>query len=133
MKYNLISTHKGLELIVLHCELFAYFNLLVNNITDKKYQLVIAFTFVNMSKITFKYDLQMYDVRFIPRLEQWRITDSNRWPPACKAGALASWANPPLFIVPYKRVLHHIRSVELSFSSPAQSWTADLHIISVAL
>ena len=51
MKYNLISTHKGLELIVLHCELFAYFNLLVNNITDKKYQLVIAFTFVNMSKI----------------------------------------------------------------------------------
>ena len=26
---------------------------------------------------------------------RWRITDSNRWPPACKAGALASWANPP--------------------------------------
>ena len=26
---------------------------------------------------------------------EWRITDSNRWPPACKAGALASWANPP--------------------------------------
>ena len=25
----------------------------------------------------------------------WRITESNRWPPACKAGALASWANPP--------------------------------------
>ena len=24
----------------------------------------------------------------------WRITDSNRWPPACKAGALAIWANP---------------------------------------
>ena len=28
-------------------------------------------------------------------LREWRITDSNRWPPACKAGALASWANPP--------------------------------------
>ena len=28
---------------------------------------------------------------------EWRITDSNRWPPACKAGALASWANPPFF------------------------------------
>ena len=27
--------------------------------------------------------------------KMWRITDSNRWPPACKAGALASWANPP--------------------------------------
>ena len=48
----------------------------------------------------------------------WRITDSNRWPPACKAGALASWANPP--ILPF-------------LSSPRQSWTADLYIISVAL
>ena len=28
--------------------------------------------------------------------ESWRITESNRWPPACKAGALASWANPPI-------------------------------------
>ena len=28
----------------------------------------------------------------------WRITESNRWPPACKAGALASWANPPLSV-----------------------------------
>ena len=27
----------------------------------------------------------------------WRITDSNRWPSACKADALASWANPPKF------------------------------------
>ena len=30
-----------------------------------------------------------------PLQDSWRITDSNRWPPACKAGALASWANPP--------------------------------------
>ena len=28
----------------------------------------------------------------------WRISESNRWPPACKAGALASWANPPFFV-----------------------------------
>ena len=27
----------------------------------------------------------------------WRISESNRWPPACKAGALASWANPPFY------------------------------------
>jgi hypothetical protein len=26
---------------------------------------------------------------------QWRMSESNRRPPACKAGALASWANPP--------------------------------------
>ncbi len=29
----------------------------------------------------------------------WRISESNRWPPACKAGALASWANPPFVSV----------------------------------
>ena len=43
-----------------------------------------------MSKIVWEYsDLQ--------ESQEWRITDSNRWPPACKAGALASWANPPFF------------------------------------
>lgn len=30
----------------------------------------------------------------------WRITESNRWPSACKADALASWANPPKFVEP---------------------------------
>ena len=29
-------------------------------------------------------------------LKLWRISESNRWPLACKASALASWANPPL-------------------------------------
>ena len=31
----------------------------------------------------------------LPAYQWWRITDSNRWPSACKADALASWANPP--------------------------------------
>ena len=31
-----------------------------------------------------------------PGIARWRISESNRWPPACKAGALASWANPPI-------------------------------------
>ena len=60
----------------------------------------------------------------------WRITDSNRWPSACKADALASWANPP-------RVIEHSNTVLATTifvrSSPRQSWTADLYIISVAL
>ena len=60
----------------------------------------------------------------------WRITDSNRWPSACKADALASWANPP-------RVIEHCNNVLATTifvrSSPRQSWTADLYIISVAL
>ena len=50
---------------------------------------------------------------FIPK---WRIRESNPWPLACKASALASWANSP------KR-----------FCSPGQSWTADPYIISVVL
>ena len=32
----------------------------------------------------------------LPAYQWWRITDSNRWPSACKADALASWANPPI-------------------------------------
>ena len=31
--------------------------------------------------------------------KKWRISESNRWPPACKAGALASWANPPSVMI----------------------------------
>ena len=28
----------------------------------------------------------------------WRISESNRWPSACKADALANWANPPSYL-----------------------------------
>ena len=87
--------------------------------------------------------------------EMWRITDSNRWPPACKAGALASWANPPDWILSFELVafgdfelfnleliqnstIQNVRSTQFKIpnslrSSPRQTWTADLHIISVAL
>ena len=40
-------------------------------------------------------DLIFINSQFWALIIMWRITDSNRWPPACKAGALASWANPP--------------------------------------
>jgi hypothetical protein len=72
-------------------------------------------------------------------LQWWRITESNRWPPACKAGALASWANPPEY-------QFWVRSFEFGaltpisqlFSpnlngSPVQIWTGDPYIISVVL
>ena len=48
-------------------------------------------------------DLRLEDLQFTSEItnqksrSEWRITDSNRWPPACKAGALASWANPPSY------------------------------------
>ena len=63
----------------------------------------------------------------------WRITDSNRWPSACKADALASWANPPRG---YSRIMVGVyvyTFLILELGSPRQSWTADLYIISVAL
>ena len=37
----------------------------------------------------------MFKNCFPVKPEKWRITDSNRWPSACKADALASWANSP--------------------------------------
>ena len=46
-------------------------------------------------------DLRLQDLQFTSEItnqqsrSEWRITDSNRWPSACKADALASWANPP--------------------------------------
>ncbi len=42
----------------------------------------------------------------------WRISESNRWPPACKAGALASWANPPF--VKFRIFEFRIMNVESS-------------------
>ena len=47
--------------------------------------------------------------------KKWRISESNRWPSACKADALANWANPPVM------------------SRPDQIWTGDPYIISVVL
>ena len=88
-----------------------------------------------MSKIVWEYSNQLES-------QEWRITDSNRWPPACKAGALASWANPPSYKWKTESGKWKIRRVPdfqfsiFSFqlwSSPRQSWTADLYIISVAL
>ena len=71
-----------------------------------------------------------YTQAYSVAVSEWRITDSNRWPSACKADALASWANPP-------RVIEHRNNVLATTifvrSSPRQSWTADLYIISVAL
>jgi hypothetical protein len=41
------------------------------------------------------YFLTTFSLIYAQELKKWRISESNRWPPACKAGALASWANPP--------------------------------------
>ena len=47
------------------------------------------------------WDLRLEGLQFTSEItnqksrSEWRITDSNRWPSACKADALASWANPP--------------------------------------
>ena len=85
------------------------------------------YTFSSLLNFTFCTSCQR---SFLCFQRWWRITDSNRWPSACKADALASWANPP-------RVIEHSNNVLATTifvrSSPRQSWTADLYIISVAL
>ena len=35
--------------------------------------------------------------RYLKYFFWWRIRESNPWPSACKADALANWANPPVF------------------------------------
>ena len=35
---------------------------------------------------------------FVTFVTSWRISGSNWWPPACRAGALANWDNPPAAI-----------------------------------
>ena len=72
--------------------------------------LSVVFSFItssNMSKNVLRWFIRLSVHLFISKNQwtiepvnywtpaSWRITDSNRWPPACKAGALASWANPP--------------------------------------
>ena len=80
---------------------------------------------------------------------KWRISDSNRWPPACKAGALASWANPPCqfsnclirqLVALYQHSILTSRNCQLTICpiahnscGPAWTRTTDLYIISVAL
>ena len=92
------------------------------------------------------WDLRLEDLQFTSEItnqksrSEWRITDSNRWPSACKADALASWANPPSKNWEERikndlitKIYHFQLSIVNSRSSPRQSWTADLYIISVAL
>ena len=61
----------------------------------------------------------------------WRITDSNRWPSACKADALASWANPPCL----RSLIFRPRTISLRYKSYSlaqvlkDSWISFLAII----
>jgi hypothetical protein len=57
-----------------------------NNLTHRSYW--------SMVSTTFSLPLSAFQLSAL-----WRISESNRWPPACKAGALASWANPPTFVL----------------------------------
>ena len=115
-----------------------YFLSYRSRMVDIYFQLL---TLLFFGHIMSKNGVSINNLKLIIKTE-WRITDSNRWPPACKAGALASWANPPSYKWKTESGKWKIRRVPdfqfsiFSFqlwSSPRQSWTADLYIISVAL
>ena len=110
-----------------HAPFFTFF---IHSLTQRFLRSVgsgMIYTFSSLLNFTFCTSCQR---SFLCFQRWWRITDSNRWPSACKADALASWANPP-------RVIEHRNNVLATTifvrSSPRQSWTADLYIISVAL
>ena len=44
------------------------------------------------------YTLASFAKSIAAEVKKWRISESNRWPSACKADALANWANPPFLI-----------------------------------
>ena len=81
---------------------FAYLSL--NSCLSKSKPLVFLFILLlNLRLILcFLRSYLLLLVNIISRLNMsknfllWRISESNRWPPACKAGALASWANSPI-------------------------------------
>ena len=62
---------------------------------------MVRYILLALTKFTFFCTSCQRSFDNIPKLtlseyQLWRITDSNRWPSACKADALASWANPPI-------------------------------------
>ena len=83
--------------------------LILSAVLIVKFFTCVFLRFGNSLKLNFKsYFLQFVLCQYVKDLlhlpstirignATWRITDSNRWPPACKAGALANWANPPNF------------------------------------
>ena len=71
---------------------FAY-NQLIIHAHLKKYSKKVSFrqTLINKCVVSVHHVIE----RCESKNSEWRITDSNRWPLACHASALASWANPP--------------------------------------
>ncbi len=72
-------------------------------ITKNLFFMIIISNHLLLAKLWYHYQFALVSLSICQRTYSqllknwnlWRITDSNRWPPACKAGALASWANPP--------------------------------------
>ena len=58
----------------------------------------------------------------------WRMLDSNQWPPACEAGALTSWANPPVLVL-----TKSAEALRTSFGGDCWTRTSDLLHVKQAL
>ena len=86
MRPCLLSFKRFILVLVLVVELLPSINIAYSN----TYGLI--YTFSSLLNFTFCTSCQR---SFLCFQRWWRITDSNRWPSACKADALASWANPP--------------------------------------
>lgn len=93
----------------------------------------------NLNYFYFPYQppVHFWPLTFYFFLILWRIRESNPWPLECKSSALASWANPPLFISSslYLRSPYSLCEAftSLLFCSLGRIWTADPYIISVVL
>ena len=96
MRPCLLSFKRFILVLVLVVELLPSINIAYSNTYGLIYTFssLLKFTFCTSCQRSFALNCQSsFDNR--QSEAEWRITDSNRWPSACKADALASWANPP--------------------------------------
>lgn len=151
------SESQGIPHTPLFCLLYQHS--IKNAVSSTKYKYLIEnafyfllFSYLNMS-MNFKVVLSVQFLVFSRNwvlitvswsLFLWRITESNRWPPACKAGALASWANSPIFFnyelwITNNDLYRDFSTLEFllflfkSNSCLGQTRTVDPYIISVVL
>ena len=62
--------------------------------------LLLIKNFLFCSPLFSPHSLRILNNHLLRTTDWWRISESNRWPSACKADALANWANPPIPALP---------------------------------
>ena len=88
---------------------------------DKNYECLI-FAVVNLHSLILQTDAFHLLQVVSPCRIWWAILDSNQWPLACRASALANWANRPRYFANQNKFNHKDTKNTLA-GSPVLDWT----------